>query len=196
MVGLVASGVAASGDIDSVTHHVSKSGGNSISAAIPVKDVGPRGRGLDRPGSWTGTGTDPDEVEICHVRRLCLCGLSDPEHRPDGLGLRGPCRGRAGSSWSNAFLGNRELADSVNHLLVVGFYLINVGFVSLALKYGDKPTDLETAIESLSTKMGFVLLVLGGMHFFNLIGTVLDRSAADAERGCSGPASRRSPPTR
>jgi hypothetical protein len=68
----------------------------------------------------------------------------------------------------DAFLGNRELADSVNHLLVVGFYLINIGFVSLALKYGDRPTDLEGAIESLSTKEGFVLLVLGGMHFFNL----------------------------
>ncbi len=68
----------------------------------------------------------------------------------------------------DAFLGNRELANSVNHLLVVGFYLINIGFVSLALKYGDKPTDLESAIEILSTKMGFVLLVLGGMHFFNL----------------------------
>jgi hypothetical protein len=68
----------------------------------------------------------------------------------------------------DAFLGNRELAESVNHLLVVGFYLINVGFVSLALKYGDRPTDLETSIETLSTKVGFVLLVLGGMHFFNL----------------------------
>lgn len=68
----------------------------------------------------------------------------------------------------DAFLGNRELADSVNHLLVVGFYLINVGFVSLALKYGDKPVDLPGAMESLSTKVGLVLLVLGGMHFFNL----------------------------
>ena len=68
----------------------------------------------------------------------------------------------------DAFLGNRELADSVNHLLVVGFYLINIGFVSLALKYGQKPTDLAEGIEALSTKMGFVLLVLGGMHFFNM----------------------------
>ncbi|WP_435007043.1 hypothetical protein P12x_004448 [Tundrisphaera lichenicola] len=68
----------------------------------------------------------------------------------------------------DAFLGNRELADSVNHLLVVGFYLINVGFVSLALKYGEKPADLPTSIEILSTKMGFVLLVLGVMHFSNL----------------------------
>ncbi len=68
----------------------------------------------------------------------------------------------------DAFLGNRELADSVNHLLVVGFYLINVGFVSLALKYGERPTDLAGAIEALSTKVGLVLLVLGVMHFFNL----------------------------
>src|SRR6476646_6435743 len=36
----------------------------------------------------------------------------------------------------DSFLGNEALADSVNRLLVVGFYLINVGFVTLALKYG------------------------------------------------------------
>jgi hypothetical protein len=68
----------------------------------------------------------------------------------------------------DSFLGNTELADSVNHLLVVGFYLINIGYVALALKYGEKPTELASAIETLSTKVGLVLLVLGGMHFFNL----------------------------
>ncbi len=68
----------------------------------------------------------------------------------------------------DSFLGNESLADSVNHLLAVGFYLINVGYVSLALKYGDKPSDLAQAIETLSTKVGLVLLVLGVMHFFNL----------------------------
>jgi hypothetical protein len=68
----------------------------------------------------------------------------------------------------DSFLENERLADSVNHLLVVGFYLINFGYVSLALKYGDKPDDLPGAIEALSTKIGIVLLVLGVMHFFNL----------------------------
>jgi hypothetical protein len=68
----------------------------------------------------------------------------------------------------DTFLGNEALADSVNRLLAVGFYLINIGYVALALKYGDKPVDLAQAIESLSTKVGLVLLVLGGMHFFNL----------------------------
>ncbi len=68
----------------------------------------------------------------------------------------------------DSFLGNEQLADSVNHLLAVGFYLVNIGYVSLALKYGDKPADLAQAIESLSTKVGLVLLVLGAMHFLNL----------------------------
>jgi hypothetical protein len=68
----------------------------------------------------------------------------------------------------DSFLGNQPLADSVNHLLVVGFYLINIGFVTLALKYGDKATNAQTAIETLSSKVGFVLVVLGFMHFFNL----------------------------
>ena len=68
----------------------------------------------------------------------------------------------------DAFHANAELADSVNHLLVVGFYLMNIGYVSLALKYGSRPTDLATAIEALSTKVGLVLIVLGVMHFFNL----------------------------
>src|SRR5204862_7364126 len=68
----------------------------------------------------------------------------------------------------DAFHGNEPLADSINHLLVVGFYLINIGYVSLALKYGDKAADLQSLLEVLSTKVGAVLLILGAMHFFNL----------------------------
>ena len=64
--------------------------------------------------------------------------------------------------------GNEQLADSINDLLVVGFYLVNFGYVTLALKYGTKPTDLNEAIEFLSTKIGLVLLILGAMHFFNI----------------------------
>lgn len=69
---------------------------------------------------------------------------------------------------SEVFSGNEPLADSVNHLLVVGFYLINLGYVSLALKLSEYPANAAQGIEALSWKIGLVLLVLGGMHFFNL----------------------------
>ncbi len=68
----------------------------------------------------------------------------------------------------DAFHGNKELAASVNHLLVVGFYLINIGFVALALKTGDAVLNSRAAIEMVSDKVGYVMLILGGMHFFNL----------------------------
>jgi hypothetical protein len=67
------------------------------------------------------------------------------------------------------FHGEESLADSVNDLLVVGFYLINFGYVALALKYGDKPADVQGAIEFLATKVGLVLIILGAMHFLNLL---------------------------
>src|ERR1700741_1912520 len=69
----------------------------------------------------------------------------------------------------DVFHGNEPLADSVNHLLVVGFYLINLGYVSLALKLGYAVATAQAGIEALSVKVGTVLLVLGGMHFFNLL---------------------------
>ena len=68
----------------------------------------------------------------------------------------------------DVFDNRTDLADSVNHLLVVGFYLVNLGYVSLALKLAEKVTDAVAATEALSHKVGLVLVVLGGMHFFNL----------------------------
>lgn len=68
----------------------------------------------------------------------------------------------------DAFHGNEPLADSVNQLLVVGFYLINFGYIALALKTADPLTDFRQAIELESSKIGVVLLILGGMHFCNM----------------------------
>jgi len=67
------------------------------------------------------------------------------------------------------FGGDESLADSVNHLLVVGFYLINLGYISLALEIGGDIVSVREGVEALSWKIGLVLLVLGGMHFFNLV---------------------------
>jgi hypothetical protein len=87
----------------------------------------------------------------------------------------------------DAFHGNAELADSVNHLLVVGFYLINIGFVSLALKTAATIDTSRSAIELLSDKMGMVLLILGGMHFFNLYVFSRIRRSAQPRRSVTPP---------
>ncbi|MEU5366627.1 hypothetical protein ABZ354_24685 [Streptomyces sp. NPDC005925] len=64
--------------------------------------------------------------------------------------------------------GNEKLADAVNHLLVVGFYLVNLGFVALYLSDDDTVIDARGVFEALSAKVGVVLLVLGVMHLVNV----------------------------
>ncbi|MEV8534979.1 hypothetical protein [Streptomyces sp. NPDC051211] len=64
--------------------------------------------------------------------------------------------------------GDEKLADAVNHLLVVGFYLVNLGFVTLYLKAAEAVADARTLFEALSVKLGVVLLVLGVMHLGNV----------------------------
>jgi hypothetical protein len=60
------------------------------------------------------------------------------------------------------------LARSTNHLLVVGFYLMNLGFIFLALQFGRPPATLPDTVLFLSSKVGLAVVVLGAMHFFNM----------------------------
>lgn len=60
----------------------------------------------------------------------------------------------------------KSLSEALSHLLVIGFYLINFGVISFALKSTQHADSVSTAIELLSSKVGLILLVIGGMHFF------------------------------
>jgi hypothetical protein len=68
----------------------------------------------------------------------------------------------------DAFHSNAELADSVNHLLVAGFYLINIGYIALAVGSSVPVSSMREAIELVSQKVGLALVVLGALHLFNL----------------------------
>ncbi|MFU7529045.1 hypothetical protein [Qipengyuania sp. ASV99] len=60
------------------------------------------------------------------------------------------------------------LAASTNHLLVVGFYLVNLGWILLTLRFGAPPETALQAVQFLSSKVGIVVVALGLMHFFNM----------------------------
>ncbi|MGI8610368.1 MAG: hypothetical protein ACR2MY_14290, partial [Candidatus Dormibacteria bacterium] len=78
----------------------------------------------------------------------------------------------------DVFKGDESLAASVNHLLVVGFYLVNLGYISLQLKLEQAPADPGQVVEALAAKVGLVLVVLGAMHFGNLF--ILAKMRRDA----------------
>jgi energy-converting hydrogenase Eha subunit E len=61
------------------------------------------------------------------------------------------------------------LADSVNRLLVVGFYLVNFGAAAILINTGGQPASVADMLKQTVTRIGVVLLVLGFMHFNNLL---------------------------
>ena len=75
---------------------------------------------------------------------------------------------RNGQVFLDDALGDERLARSVNHLLVVGFYLLNLGYAAVAIRVSSEITTASDAVATLSIKIGLVLLVLGVVHFGNL----------------------------
>lgn len=67
----------------------------------------------------------------------------------------------------DVFKDEPKMAEAVNRLLVVGFYLFNLGYAALIMKADGGHTVLE-AIEVLAWKLGALLVSLGVMHFSNM----------------------------
>ena len=84
----------------------------------------------------------------------------------------------------DVFAGNDDLADAVNRLLVVGFYLLNLGFVTLYLRVDQEVRSLRGLFEVLSVKLGIVMLLLGVIHFCNVyvFNTIRRRSRMESLR--------------
>lgn len=87
----------------------------------------------------------------------------------------------------DVFDGDEELATAVNSLLVVGFYLVNLGYVSIALKVGAQVVTATQAIEALSLKVGAVVLVLGVLHLANLFVLNKLRRRSQLTSSCARP---------
>ena len=86
---------------------------------------------------------------------------------------------------ADVFAGDEDVAQAVNRLLVVGFYLLNLGFISLYLRVGGEVVDLRGLVEELSVKIGVVALVIGVVHVGNVLvfSSVRRRHHLDQRRG-------------
>lgn len=68
----------------------------------------------------------------------------------------------------DAFAQNAALADAVNTLLAVGFYLINLGMVFRNVRWSPEMATWASVVRYSADNVGWAMLVIGGMHFFNL----------------------------
>jgi hypothetical protein len=63
---------------------------------------------------------------------------------------------------------NHELCTRINRLLLLGYYLMNLGFLAISLMLWDSILSIQQLFELLTFRIGLVLLSIAIMHYFNL----------------------------
>ena len=67
------------------------------------------------------------------------------------------------------FKGNIILADHINKLLLIAYYLFNIGYSFLKLRQWDKIIHLEMLFSTLATNIGLLIFILAIIHYFNML---------------------------
>jgi hypothetical protein len=83
----------------------------------------------------------------------------------------------------DVFGGNDTLARAVSRLIVLGFYLLSLGFVTLTVPTGGDVASASAGLQLLSVKIGEVLLVLGALHLLTMAALIRARRLAQARLG-------------
>jgi hypothetical protein len=63
---------------------------------------------------------------------------------------------------------NQQLTDITNNLLLIAYYLFNIGYVILQFSFWEKVTGVEVLISSISMKTGVLITILAVTHYFNI----------------------------
>jgi hypothetical protein len=69
------------------------------------------------------------------------------------------------------FHGNVALADQINKLLLIAYYLFNIGYSFIKVKQWQKISNLEVLFSSLASNVGVLIFILAVTHYFNMLVT-------------------------
>ncbi len=69
--------------------------------------------------------------------------------------------------------GDGQLTDFINKILLVGYYLMNLGYATIMLSFWKTITSFTDLIASVCTMTGRIILSLAIMHFVNMYTIVL-----------------------
>lgn len=67
------------------------------------------------------------------------------------------------------FKNNETLADTTNNLLLVAYYLFNIGYAILQFSYWEQIDKYQAIFSSVASKTGVLLLLLAGLHYNNML---------------------------
>lgn len=82
-------------------------------------------------------------------------------------------------------LQDEEMGDFINDGLLTGYYLFNLGYVFITIKNWERIENVQLLVELISEKTGIILLLLGLLHFFNIIALKLYASLKNIDLGAA-----------
>lgn len=66
------------------------------------------------------------------------------------------------------FNGQTETADTTNNILLVAYYLFNIGYAVIQFSYWQQISNTATMIYSITYKSGILILLLALLHYNNM----------------------------
>ena len=66
------------------------------------------------------------------------------------------------------FKHDTALTDKVNNMLLIAYYLFNIGYAFITLQHWERELNLQTFISSISHNTGILILILSSTHYLNM----------------------------
>jgi hypothetical protein len=64
---------------------------------------------------------------------------------------------------------HEELCHQINKMLLMGYYLMNLGYCAMTIISWEKIQSINQLIEIIATKSAIIILTIGIMHYINII---------------------------
>ncbi len=64
---------------------------------------------------------------------------------------------------------NESHADQINKVLLIAYYLFNIGYAFVKLNHWEKINNIEMLFSSVAGNMAILILILSITHYFNML---------------------------
>ena len=78
-----------------------------------------------------------------------------------------------GIHYIKSILKNDPIAYSINNLLLIGYYLVNLGYALISIMHWNIISTTPKLIEEISLRTAYIILLLTLLHYTNIIGLSL-----------------------
>jgi hypothetical protein len=65
--------------------------------------------------------------------------------------------------------GDAATTDHLNRILLIAYYLFNIGYAFMKLRFWQKVVNLEMLVSSIANNMSILIFILASTHYMNML---------------------------